>query len=54
MKNKAPVVITTKQAKQQINHFGRSLLIYILVFMGVRYGSHELFSRFPELLFGFD
>ncbi len=54
MESKAPVVITTKQARKQINHFGRSLLIYILVFMGVRYGSHALFSRFPELLFGFD
>ena len=54
MSSKTPVVITTKQAKRQINHFGRSLLIYILLFMGVRYGSHALFSRFPELMFGFD
>ena len=54
MKSKAPVVITTEQAKRQINHFGRSLLIYILIFMGVRYGSHALFSRFPQLMFGLD
>ena len=54
MSSKTPVVITTRQAKRQINHFGRSLLIYILLFMGVRYGSHALFSRFPQLMFGMD
>jgi len=32
MTENAPVVITTKQARQQINHLGRSLIIYIVLF----------------------
>ena len=54
MSKKSPVVITTKQAKRQINHFGRSLLIYILSFMAVRYGRSTIYAMAPQLFFGMD
>ncbi|MBQ9328804.1 MAG: CPBP family intramembrane metalloprotease [Solobacterium sp.] len=52
MKN--PVVITTKQAKKQVNHFGRALLLYILLFMALRYGMPYISEYAPFMLFGMD
>ncbi len=49
-----PVVITTKQAKKQINHFGRSLLIYIGLSMIIHYGMSYLYNTFPQYRFGMD
>lgn len=54
MSSKAPVVITTKQAHKQINHFGRSLLIYILLSTIVKYGMPLMEKYFPELMMGYD
>ena len=49
-----PVVITSKQAKRQINHFGWSLLIYILLFTILRHGMHTLYTAVPQWFFGLD
>ena len=49
MSTVTPVVITTKQAKKQINHFGRSLLIYILLFTFLRHGMHPMYEAMPKL-----
>ena len=54
MSEKAPVVITTKQAKGQINHFGRSLVIYIVLFMAVHYGVPWISEHYPAALMGMD
>lgn len=54
MSSNGPVVITTKQAKKQINHFGRSLLIYILLSTVVKYGIGYVEANAPDLLMGFD
>lgn len=43
-------VITSRQARGQINHFGRSLLLYILGITLLSYGSrflHEAFALYP-------
>ncbi len=52
MSENAPVVITTKQAKGQINHFGRSLVLYIALFMAVHYGIPWAGEHYPALLMG--
>ena len=52
MSEQAPVVITTKQAKGQINHFGRSLVIYIVLFMAVHYGIPWASEAFPAVFMG--
>jgi len=54
MSKNTPVVITTKQAKNQINHFGRSLVLYIAVFMAVNYGVPFIASHYPAVLNGID
>ena len=54
MSTVTPVVITTKQAKKQINHFGRSLLIYILLFTFLRHGMHPMYEAMPKLFQGLD
>ncbi|MCR5230378.1 MAG: CPBP family intramembrane metalloprotease [Solobacterium sp.] len=50
----SPQVITTRQARKQINHFGRSLIIYVLVMMLMRYGFDFLSEKYPEVFMGFD
>ncbi len=54
MGKQAPVVITTKQAKKQINHFGRSLLIYVLLSVAVKYALIYTERYFPNVLNGVD
>ena len=54
MASKTPVVITTKQAKRQINHFGRSLLIYVLLSVAVKYALIYTERYFPNVLNGMD
>jgi len=49
MPENSPRVITSRQARKQINHFGRSLVIYIAVFMVFRYGTSLLASYFPQI-----
>jgi hypothetical protein len=49
MPENSPRIITSKQAKKQINHFGRSLVIYIAVFMVFRYGTSLLATYFPQI-----
>ncbi len=46
--------ITKKQAKAQINHFGRSLIIYTLLFTALWHGRRILEARFPETIYGYD
>lgn len=49
-----PKVITKKQAKKQIAYFGRSLIVYILIF-GVLYnGTELLYKHFPQLFLNYD
>ena len=54
MSSKTPVVITTRQAKKQINHFGRSLLIYVSLSVAVKYALIYTERYFPNLLKGMD
>ena len=54
MSSKTPVVITTRQAKKQINHFGRSLLIYVSLSVAVKYALIYTDRYFPNLLKGMD
>ena len=54
MSSKTPVVITTRQAKKQINHFGRSLLIYVLLSVAVKYALIYTERYFPNILRGVD
>ncbi len=42
--------ITRKQAWNQIDHIGRSLILYILLFMTFQYGTDLLFDRFPQII----
>ena len=52
MSEQAPVVITTKQAKGQINTFGRSLVIYIALFLAVHYGLPLAEEKLPAVFMG--
>lgn len=54
MSVKQPKTITKKQAKRQIGYFGRSLVIYILLFMILNYGTEFIYSYYPNLFFGYD
>ncbi|MCH4207314.1 MAG: CPBP family intramembrane metalloprotease [Solobacterium sp.] len=54
MPGNTPQVITSRQAKAQIDHFGRSLIIYIAVFMLFRYGTSLLYSYIPGMLSSID
>ncbi|NCB34241.1 MAG: hypothetical protein EOM64_10285, partial [Erysipelotrichia bacterium] len=47
-------VITSRQAKAQIDHFGRSLIIYIAVFMIFKYGTAFLYKYVPGALSSID
>lgn len=49
-----PQVITTKDAKKQVNRFGISLVIYIFVNQMLWYGIGFLKRYYPDALFGFD
>ena len=48
-----PRTVTKKQARTSINHFGRSLAIYILLQLIVYYGSVYFFERFPGAVFDY-
>ncbi len=54
MAEQAPKVITTRQAKQQIGCFGRSLAVYILLFMVLNYGVALLQNFYPSIFMGMD
>ena len=54
MSDNQPKVITSRQARAQINHFGRSLILYIIFLTVLRYGTGFLFSLFPEVAATFD
>ncbi len=47
-------VITRRQAKKQINHFGRSLILYILTLTFLRYGIDYLIDSHEEIFMGYD
>ncbi len=49
-----PQVITTKDAKKQVNKFGISLVIYIFINQMLWYGIGFLRNYYPEALLGFD
>lgn len=49
-----PQVITTREAKKQVNKFGISLVIYILINQMLWYGIGFLKRYYPEALLGFD
>lgn len=49
-----PQVITTKDAKKQVNRFGSSLVIYIFINQMLWYGIGFLKSYYPQALLGFD
>ncbi len=49
-----PKVITTKQAKAQINHFGRSLILYSVVFLTMRYVFAYVSESRENWFFGFN
>ena len=53
MSEKSPRIITRKQAVRQIDHFGRSLVLYIFLFMVLQYGSGVLYRFNPELFSGY-
>ena len=42
MAGKQPTVITKKQAKKQISHLGRSLVLYIALFSVLQYGVEHI------------
>lgn len=50
----SPQIITRKQAKRQINAFGVSLVIYILLSILLWYGTPYLEAYFPSVFFGLD
>lgn len=49
-----PQVITTKDAKKQVNKFGISLVIYIFINQMLWYGIGFLKRYYPDALLGFD
>lgn len=54
MASSSPVVITRKQAKKQVNHIGRALIFYILLFSALKYGMDWIIQNHIEWLFGYD
>ena len=54
MADHAPKVITTRQAKKQIGFFGKSLALYILLFMALSYGTELLQNFNPSIFMGMD
>lgn len=52
--SKQPVVITRKDARRQVGHLGRSLVLYIVFFMALRYGTDLLQKLKPDLFTGAD
>ena len=54
MSDNQPKVITSRQARAQINHFGRSLILYMIFLTVLRYGTGFVFAQFPELPLLFD
>ncbi|MEE3488833.1 MAG: CPBP family intramembrane glutamic endopeptidase [Bulleidia sp.] len=48
MAGKQPTVITKKQAKKQISHLGRSLVLYIALFSVLQYGVEHIKQFQPE------
>ncbi len=54
MSQNRPQIITRKQAKKQINTFGISLVIYIVLNILLWYGTPLLEAYFPQILLGFD
>lgn len=51
--SEAPRTVTKKQARASIDHFGRSLAVYILLPLIVYYGSEYFFARFPGLTYNY-
>ena len=54
MSEKKVQVLTVKQAKAQMNRFGLPLILYILVFLFLHYGTNIIEDYFPELFMGYD
>lgn len=49
MSVRQPQVITTRQAKRQIGHFGRSLVLYIVFFLLLNYGLSWVVEHYPGI-----
>lgn len=47
-----PEIITERQAKAQINHLGRSLILYLSVFILLQYGTSLLETYMPQIFRG--
>ena len=54
MSQGAPKRITRRQAKAQINTFGRPLVIYIIIFTLLNYGTSFLHETFPDFFAAYD
>lgn len=54
MTENSPQTITARQAKAQIDHFGRSLILYLAVFMLLRYGTSYLEEHYPAIFHGYN
>lgn len=54
MSQGAPKRITRRQAKAQINTFGRPLVIYIIIFTLLNYGTSFLHETFPDFFATYD
>lgn len=49
-----PKTITKRQAKRQIGYFGRSLIIYIVLFTVLTYGTELIHTYFPQVFQGYN
>ena len=52
MNNNEPEIITEIQAKAQINHLGRSLILYLSVFLLLQYGTNLIETYAPQVFHG--